>query len=229
MLIGGIQKLSLIDYPKKMAATVFTQGCPFRCHYCHNAELVLPKKFNRPIPEKEIFAFLETRVGKLDAVVISGGEPTVQPDLLLFIKKIKELGFLVKLDTSGINPHKLEYLIKAKLLDYVAMDVKAPLEKYPKIIGKKIDIEKIKRSIGIILKSSISYEFRTTLVDSLHSFDDVIDIAKSIKGADQLSLQKFIATSTLNPRFISHGCFSDDTLLSLKKETEKHVKTCIIR
>jgi pyruvate formate lyase activating enzyme len=104
MLIGGMQKLSLIDFPTKIAATVFTQGCPFRCHYCHNTELVLPEKFNPPILESDIFQFLNSRIGKLDAVVISGGEPTMQPDLPLFIKKIKDLGFLVKLDTSGINP-----------------------------------------------------------------------------------------------------------------------------
>ena len=229
MLIGGIQKLSLLDFPKKMAATVFTQGCPFRCHYCHNAELVLPKKFNNPIPEKKVFDFLKTRTLKLDAVVISGGEPTIQPDLHLFIKKIKEMGFLVKLDTSGINPHKLSLLINYNLLDYIAMDVKAPFDKYLRVIGTKTDIEKIKKSIDIIISSSIPHEFRTTLVDSLHNFDDIVEISNSIKGADLFALQKFISTTTINSKFINSTCFDEKTLLSLKKEAEKNVKSCIIR
>ena len=229
MLIGGMQKLSLIDFPKKIAATVFTQGCPFRCHYCHNAELVLPEKFNPLILESDVFQFLNNRIGKLDAVVISGGEPTMQPDLPLFIKKIKDLGFLVKLDTSGINPHKLSFLIKAGLIDYIAMDFKAPFDKYPNIIGKSIDIEKIRQSIDIILNSSIQHEFRTTLVCNLLSFEDVVEIAKSIKGADLFALQKFVPSSTLNPKFMSCKSFDDSVLFDLKKEAEKHVKQCVIR
>ena len=229
MLFGGKQPLTLIDYPKKLATILFTQGCHFRCHYCHNSELVIPQKYQKSLSEKEILDFLKSRIGKLDAVVISGGEPTVQPDLSLFIKKVKELGYLVKLDTSGINPHKILLLIKSNFIDYIAMDIKAPLEKYPKVIGRKLDIEKIKRSIKIILSSSISYEFRSTLVECLHSTQDVIDIAKAIKGANLLALQKFVSTSTLNPHYRKENPFSDAILENLKIEAEKYVKKCIIR
>lgn len=229
MLIGGIQKLSLLDFPKKMAATVFTQGCPFRCHYCHNAELVLPDKFDKTIPEEDLFDFLKTRIGKLDAVVISGGEPTIQPGLSRFIKKIKDMGFLVKLDTSGIDPEKLSELIEKNLLDYIAMDFKAPYNKYPSVIGVNIDTDKIRRSVDIILKSSIAHEFRTTITDTLLTLDDLIEISTCIKGADLFALQRFISSSTLNSEYINSTCFGDEVLLSLKNEIEKSVKTCIIR
>lgn len=212
-----------------MAATIFTQGCPFRCHFCHNASLVLPKKYDKLILENEILDFLQSRQGKLDAVVISGGEPTIQPDLPIFLKKIKELGFLIKLDTSGINPHKLLLLFKAGLLDYIAMDIKAPLEKYPSVIGKNIDIEKIKRSINLIINSKIAYEFRSTLVDNLHTYDDVIEMVKTIKGADLFVLQKFESSSILNPKFKTYSSFNDETLNNFKTEALKYVKSCLVR
>lgn len=229
MLIGGLQKFSLLDFPKKIAAIVFTQGCYFRCPYCHNAELVLPKKFNSPILESEVLQFLNSRKGKLDAVVISGGEPTMQPDLPLFIKKVKELGFFVKLDTSGINPDILSFLISSKLIDYVAMDFKASLEKYPAVVGRKVDVGKIKQSVDIILSSAISHEFRTTVVKGLHTFDDIMEIIKSIKGADLFAMQKFVSHSTLNPKFKCYSALDESILLELKKEAEKHVKECVIR
>jgi pyruvate formate lyase activating enzyme len=229
MLIGGVQKLTLIDYPGKLAAILFTQGCPLRCPFCHNSEVVVPEKFKQPISEEEIFKFLKSRVGKLEGIVISGGEPTIQDNLPLFIRKIKELGFLVKLDTSGINPQTLLLLIRANLLDYVAMDLKAPLEKYSRFTGKEIDIEKIKKSINIILNSKIPYEFRTTLLENFHDFDDVIIMAKTIEGADLYALQKFIPSSTLNPQFLSFKSFDDDILQKMRIEAEKLVKVCLIR
>ncbi|OQX50761.1 MAG: anaerobic ribonucleoside-triphosphate reductase activating protein [Candidatus Cloacimonas sp. 4484_209] len=133
MKIGGFQKVSLIDYPGKICAIVFTRGCNFRCPYCHNPELVLPENYSPLIPEEEIFSFLEKRRGKLDAVEITGGEPTLQEDLTEFIRKIKEMGFLVKLDTNGSFPSVLEKVIYSGLVDYIAMDVKAPLEKYRQV------------------------------------------------------------------------------------------------
>lgn len=229
MLIGGLQKLSLLDFPKKIAATLFTQGCYFRCHYCHNAELVLSKKFNRPILESEVLQFLNSRKGKLDGVVISGGEPTMQIDLPLFIKKVKDLGFLVKLDTSGIDPGKLSYLINSKLIDYVAMDFKAPWDKYPIVTCKNVDIDKLKQSTQIILNSSIAHEFRTTVVKGLHTFDDILEILKSINGADLYALQKFVPSSTLNPNFKRYTTLDESILLEIKKEAEKYVKECVIR
>ena len=159
MLIGGFQPFSLIGYPGKISAIVFTQGCNFRCPYCYNPELVDPKLFAHPIPEADIFAFLETRRGKLDAVEITGGEPTLQPDLIDFISKTKALNFLVKLDTNGSNPEILRELIELDIVDYLAMDVKAPLERYPEITNSKLDPAKIKYSIELIMHAGLIMNF----------------------------------------------------------------------
>lgn len=229
MLIGGIQELSLIDYPKKLSAIIFTQGCPFRCHFCHNPSLVLKEKFSSSIKEEDIFSFLKKRQNKLDAVVITGGEPTIQKDLKEFIKKVKNLGYLIKLDTSGINPHVLKELLDENLLDYVAMDIKTSLNNYSQVIAIKINIENIKKSINILLSSSIPYEFRTTLVPFLHKTEDVKDIATSIKGAKLLTLQTFIPTTTLNPNFGKEQPFSASQMKQLKILAEQYVVLCKIR
>ena len=155
MLIGGIQGISLIDYPGKVSAALFTIGCNMRCGYCHNPELVLPERFAQAIDLDEIFDFLHSRRGKLDGVVISGGEPTVQPDLEEFIAKIKSLGFLVKLDTQGTAPATIDSLIKKELIDFIAMDIKGPLHKYAQIAARPVDISAIQQSINIILSSGI--------------------------------------------------------------------------
>jgi len=200
MQIGGLQKLTLIDYPDKLACTVFLIGCNFRCPWCYSGELVLPEKnkkqfypvksdrvgakqFNGArISEKEFFNFLKKRKDKLEGVVICGGEPTINKELPNFIKKIKKLGFLVKLDTNGSNPKMLKKLIAEHLLDYIAMDIKAPLsqDKYEKATGVKINLEDIKKSIDIIKNSGIEHEFRTTVVPSIHTKEDIIQIAKEI-------------------------------------------------
>ncbi len=229
MLIGGLKKSSLIDYPGKICAIVFTQGCNFRCPYCHNPELVKPELFEKSIPEEEIFSFLETRRGKLDAVEITGGEPTLQKDLLLFIKKIKDKGFLVKLDSNGTNPEIVKNAIKNKLVNYLAMDIKAPLEKYSKVVGADVDIKKIKKNIDLIMNSGINYEFRTTLVKSLLSKEDIIKIGKLIKGAKNYFLQKFVPTKTLNPDFMSEKTYSDKELEELKSILGEYVENCMIR
>ena len=173
MLIGGFQKLSLIDFPEKISCIVFTVGCNFRCPFCYNLELVLPSKIpSQPtISEKEIFDFLKKRKGKIDGVVITGGEPTLHPDLEEFVKKIKELGFLVKLDTNGYNPDVIYRLVKKNLLDYVAMDIKAPKEKYEFFSGIKLDLERIQASVDFLKKNYIDYEFRTTLAPGLTKKD----------------------------------------------------------
>ena len=229
MLVGGFQKISLIDYPGKVCAIVFTQGCNFRCPYCHNPELVDPKLFQNSIEEKEIFSFLKSRIGKLDAVEITGGEPTLQKDLLTFIKKIKDMGFLVKLDTNGSNPEILEKIIKERLVDYIAMDVKAPLDKYEHIIRAKIDTSKIKRSIELIKNSNVDYEFRTTIVKALLSKEDLIEIGKLIKGAELYILQKFIPSKTLDNSMLKEETYSDEELYGVKEEIKKYVKKCLIR
>lgn len=230
MIIGGFQRFSLIDYPGKICAIIFTQGCNFRCPYCHNPELVNPKLFQEPIDEDDIFRFLEMRKGKLDAVEITGGEPTLQPDLIEFMRKIKAMGFLIKLDTNGTNPEVVEKIIKNKLVDYIAMDVKAPLEKYEKVVRAKVDKQKIKEAISLIMNSHIDYEFRTTIIKNILTKEDIIDIAKTIKGSKLYVLQKFIHSKILDPSLAKRAkTFSDAELETIRSEAEKYVKECVIR
>ena len=229
MIIGGFQKFSLIDYPGKICAIVFTRGCNFRCPYCHNPELVNTDLFLSSISEEKIFSFLEKRKGKLDAVEITGGEPTLQPDLIEFLEKIKDMGFLVKLDSNGTNPDIIEEVIKNKLVDYLAMDVKAPLEKYKEITCVDVDTHKIRSNIKLIMNSGIDYEFRTTIVKSLLSKEDIIKIGELIKGANLYILQKFVPSKTLNPDFVNETTYSDEEFTEMKNKMEKYVKRCIVR
>ena len=198
MIIGGLQKLTLIDYPGKLACIVFTSGCNFRCKYCYNKVLVDPKwiKENEEIQEKEIFDFLKQRKDKLEAVVITGGEPTLHADLKDFILKIKKMGYLVKLDSNGTNPEALEKIID--LVDYIAMDIKAPLtkEKYSEITQVDIDVEKLKKSIELIQNRAKDYEFRTTMEPKMTK-EDILDIVKDVKGSKKYYLQEFKTTNTL--------------------------------
>ncbi|EKD58805.1 MAG: hypothetical protein ACD_56C00048G0006 [uncultured bacterium] len=192
MRIGGIQKLTLIDYPGVIATTIFTVGCSFRCGFCHNPELVLPEKFPEMNEmEKEFFEHLEKRKGKLEGVCITGGEPTIQPDIVEFIRKIKEMGYLVKLDSNGSNPNVLEKIIQEGLADYIAMDIKSSPEKYSQVVGLKVDVEKIKKSVKMIMESGLPYEFRTTVVPGVHSEKDFDEIADWIKGAKSYYLQEY--------------------------------------
>lgn len=224
MRIGAIQKFSMIDYPGKLSAIIFTQGCNFRCPYCHNPELVSSELFQEPLTEEEIFQFLETRKNKLDAVCITGGEPTMHLDLPTFIAKIKAMGFLVKLDTNGTNPQMLEELIAAELVDYLAMDIKAPLNSYSNVTKTEVDISVIKESIQIIEKSNVEYEFRTTIISTLHSEEDIIEMAKSLGKAKHYFLQKFVPTKTLDESYLLETTFSDEKfeqlLLSFDNEIE---------
>jgi pyruvate formate lyase activating enzyme len=192
MILGGLQKLTLIDFPGHIAATVFTVGCNFRCPFCHNPELVSGSVYSTPGKlEKEFFELLENRKGKLEGVCITGGEPTVQPDLVEFIRKTKELGFKVKLDTNGTRPDVLRVLFSEKLLDFVAMDIKNYPEKYAKTVNSKIDIERIRLSVDLIRNSGIDYEFRTTAVPGLHKESDFAGIGKWLEGSKKYVLQAF--------------------------------------
>ncbi len=229
MLIGGFQKSSLIDYPGKICAIIFTQGCNFRCPYCHNSDLVKSELFNEPIPEKEILYFLEKRKGMLDAVEFTGGEPTVQKDLLQFMEKIKKMGFLVKLDSNGTHPEVIKKAIKNKLVDYLAMDIKAPLEKYSQVVGVETKTGNIQESINLIMSSGIDYEFRTTVVRSLLSKEDILQIGKLIKGAKNYYLQKFVPEKTLDPNFLKEETYSDEELGEIKSLLEKDIDQVIIR
>lgn len=217
MVFGGIQKLTLIDYPGKVAATVFTVGCNFLCPYCHNPELVDPKKISdQPrTTEKEILDFLATRQGLLEGVCITGGEPTLMPDLPEFIKKIKKMGFLVKLDSNGSNPAMLEKLLAKKLVDFIAMDIKAPLEKYKKVAGERVKLEDIQRSIELI-QTAPDYEFRTTVLPSLHSKKDILSIGRWLQGAKKYYLQQFKSTKTLDSAFIDEKPFEWERIAELR-------------
>ncbi|HLN18875.1 MAG TPA: anaerobic ribonucleoside-triphosphate reductase activating protein [Patescibacteria group bacterium] len=200
MVIAGFQKLTLIDYPGKLATTVFTVGCSFRCPFCHNPELVLGSQF--PIhnnKEKEFFKFLRSRKSKLDGVCITGGEPTIQLDIIDFIKKIKKMGFAVKLDTNGTRPDVLRKIIQGKLVDFIAMDIKNHPGKYDKTTATKGDIARIKLSVELIKNSGLDYEFRTTVVPGLHVEKDFEKIAKWLKGAKSYWLQRYRQSKILDP------------------------------
>jgi pyruvate formate lyase activating enzyme len=187
-------KLSLIDYPGKIGCTVFTQGCAFRCRFCHNPELIPTKKFPKEVEEtseKEFFEFLESRRGKLDGVTITGGEPTIHPDLPDFIRKIKEMGFLVKLDTMGINPSMVKSLLEEKLIDCVAMDIKHSPEKYHLATGVKSNMKKIQETIELLKNSEIEYIFRTTCVPGIHSEEDFEELGEMVKGAKTYHIQEY--------------------------------------
>lgn len=190
MLISGLQKLTLLDYPGKTACTVFCYGCNFLCPFCHNA-LLVTEKAESLIPEEEILSFLKKRQGILDGVCVTGGEPALQKDLKDFLGKIKEMGFLVKLDTNGYKPQILREIIDEGLCDYVAMDIKNTPEKYSVTVGKEIDTDKIIESINILKEGKVPCEFRTTVVRDFHTAEDIEAIATLIKGEIPYFLQQF--------------------------------------
>jgi len=187
----GIDKFSLLDFEDKVSCVLFCKPCNFRCPFCHNGTTVL--EADTYIPFEDILSYLKSRKGLIDAVVVSGGEPTLMPDLKEKITILKELGFLVKLDTNGTNPEVVKDLYESRLIDYVAMDIKNSFDKYPLTAGvKNVDIEKIKQTIEYLMTSGIDYEFRTTLIDEFHTYEDMNAIGKSLKGAKKLYLQKFV-------------------------------------
>lgn len=229
MKIGGLQRISLIDYPGMICAIVFLEGCNFRCPYCHNPELVDPCLFRTSVKESDVMEFLETRKGKLDAVSITGGEPTIQANLPAFIRKIRKMGFAVKLDTNGSHPHVIKDLLSENLLDYIAMDVKAPLVKYKEIVNAQVNIDFIRESIKVILKAKIPCEFRTTIVQSQLDEDDIRQIAGLISGAKVYILQKFVPTKTLDSKFLKETSWSDERLQDIKMILEKKIPSVVIR
>ncbi len=241
MLIGGIQKVSFIDFPGKMSCVIFTQGCNFRCPFCHNSSLVDPAQFQSPIPEDEVFEFLLARQKFLDGVVISGGEPTMHKDLKQFIGKIKNLGdaaskkFLIKLDTNGCKPDVVADLVQSNLLDFIAMDVKHVWEKYSDACGTRPEIERIKNSAQFIMKSGIDYEFRTTVVPGIHNAEDIKMIAKQLHGAKKYVIQEFIPDHALNLKLREQKLPSifdpenENILADIKTECSKYVENFEIR
>lgn len=232
MFIGGLQKTTLIDYPGKVACTVFLAGCNFRCPWCYSSELVLPEKIKKQkrISKQDFFKFLKSRKGLLDGVVICGGEPTINKDLFGFMKQIKKLGYLVKLDTNGSNPEILKKLIKQRLIDYVAMDVKTVLGKeYKRATGGRANLNNIRKSINLIKNSGIDYEFRTTIVPGIHSKENIIKMAKQIGPVKAYFLQGFRAEKTLDPKFKHVKPYPKEYLLEASESVKAFFTTCKVR
>jgi pyruvate formate lyase activating enzyme len=230
MIIGGLQRFSLIDYPDKICAIVFTQGCNFRCPYCHNPELVdIKRSHDIGLEEDEILSFLDRRRGKLNAVTITGGEPLLQSNLRAFLSAIKQLGYLIKLDTNGSFPSRLEGLMQSKLVDYIAMDIKTSFDKYHQVIKRKIDTRKILESIRLIMDSGLEYEFRTTVVKALFEENDFYKIGHLIENARLYVLQKFVPSKTLDDAFLDMKSCTDEELDCFKEIMEGFVQRCIIR
>jgi pyruvate formate lyase activating enzyme len=243
MLIGGLQKFSLLDYPDHIAAIIFTQGCNFRCPFCYNPMLVWPfeggklnykrenqHKDHHLIEEDDLFAFLRSRAGRVEAIVITGGEPTIHSDLSEFAGKIKEMGFLVKLDTNGTNPEMVGNMIKEKLIDYIAMDIKNSPENYENTIKVKSNLENIKKTVKIIMESSLPYEFRTTLVPGLIGRENIEKIGQFIKGAEHWYLQNFKKdTDLLDEKLENVNPLSTDEMKELAEIGKVYVKKCEIR
>ena len=228
MLLLGLQKLTLLDFPGKTACTVFTGGCDFRCPFCHNAALVTRVSEAQPLPEEEFFAFLEKRRGILGGVCVSGGEPTLHPDLKPFIKRIKQMGFAVKLDTNGNSPRVLAELITDGLLDYVAMDIKNSFEKYPLTVGiDEFSINNVAESINLLLRGSVDYEFRTTVVKELHDPEDIELMAGLVKVAKRYFLQGFVDSGDVICEALSG--YDKQTMESLLKVAKTHVKAAELR
>lgn len=227
MHIKGLQKTTLLDFPGKVACTVFTGGCNFRCPFCHNASLVLSPNEVTDISEEEFFSFLSKRKGILDGVCITGGEPLLQNDIIPFIERIHSMGFAVKLDTNGSFYERLKEIISLKIVDYVAMDIKNSKEKYSETAGIKDTCENIFKSIELIMNSGIDYEFRTTVVKELHSEEDILSIAKSISGAKRYFLQNFRDTDeTIVSGYTEH---SEEALRKMLEAVRPYVLDCGIR
>jgi pyruvate formate lyase activating enzyme len=229
MKILGFQKQSLIEYPGRISAVLFLAGCNLRCQFCYVPHLVLPEEIEKQkeISQKEIFSFLKERKNFLEAVAITGGEPTINEELPDFIKKIKKLGYLVELETNGTNPKMLKYLIDNNLVDYVAMDIKHRLddfEKYKEIVGgvltKKM-FENIKKSVKILISGKVNYEFRTTIMKEFHKRKDILEICKEIQGAKIYYLQNYQKNKTISGKTFTP--FSEKEIFQIIKEGQKFV------
>ncbi len=229
MKIGGLQRVSLNDYPGKICAAVFTQGCNFRCPYCHNPELVDPGRYGPLLPEGDVLSFLDKRRGKLEAVTVTGGEPTLQKDLETFLVEVKTMEYLVKVDTNGSNPDILSALIDRKLVDYIAMDIKGPLKKYGNLVSAKVDVNRIRRSIQLITTSGIAHEFRTTVVRSQLDLEDLVSAAKIVKGSRLYVLQPFMAKRTLDSAFLSETSYTAEELSIIREVLKKNGLSVIVR
>lgn len=229
MQIHGFNKTTLLDYPEHIAATVFTGCCNFRCPFCHNGGLVLDPAGQERIAEEEVLSYLKKRQGILEGVCITGGEPTLQPDLKEFMMKIKEMGYLVKLDTNGYRPAILWELLSAGLLDYVAMDIKASKENYANAAGvRNLDISKIEESVAILKSAGIPYEFRTTVVKGIHSVEEFEVIGKWLSGCRAYYLQAFQENENILHN-MSFGAFPKENMESMADTARKYIDKVALR
>ena len=227
MKIKGLQKTTLLDYPEKLACTVFTGGCNFRCPFCHNAALVLNPSGVEEISVEEFFSYVSKRKGVLDGVCITGGEPLLSPDISEFIKKIRSFGLLVKLDTNGSFPDRLDALLNENLLDYVAMDIKNSTDKYAITAGVNAYPIEIEKSIDIIMEKAPDYEFRTTVVKELHTTQDIVNIAVRIKNAKKYYIQSYVDSGDI----ISGGfsAYSPAEMLEILKSAQEILPVTSLR
>lgn len=224
MKFGGLQKLTLLDYPGKMACTVFTSGCNLRCPFCHNAGLVthIDGDF---ISQQDLLQFLSTRKGKLEGLCLTGGEPLLNEDVAQFLAEVKKMGFSVKLDTNGTNPNLLKQLIDDKLVDYVAMDIKNSQAKYSLTCGVNVNMEDIEKSVHLLKLGQVDYEFRTTVVRQLHTEQDIEDIARWLVGSKTWYLQQFVDSGDLIGQGMS--AWDEDTMHEFCKTANKHLPTFV--
>ena len=228
MNFHGLQKMTLLDYPGKVACTLFTGGCNMRCPFCHNALLVTGLQEAEVIPEEEILSFLKKRTGILDGVAVTGGEPLLMPDIIEILKKIKSLGYSIKLDTNGTFPDRLQEIINLRLADYVAVDIKNSKEKYPETVGvPDFDISPVEKTVEILKNGNIDYEFRTTVTREFHSVESIRKAAEWIKGADKYFLQAFVDSGNLIAEGI-HGV-SKEEMEEMKKAAEQFIDRVEIR
>jgi len=228
MKIGGLQKTSLLDYPDTISAIIWTVGCDFRCPFCYNKDIIIGNV--ELYSEDEIFSFLKKRFGMLEGLVITGGEPLMQEDIIDFCEKVKKISYLIKIDTNGIHPKKLKELIDKKLVDYIAMDVKAPKKKYDKLTDVKTNIKKIEKSIDIIKNSTVDYEFRTTVVPNLITKEDIINIAKWLEGAKRFYLQQFKTDIPLiSPDLTKVAPYTKEELIKILEDIKPCFEICEVR
>jgi pyruvate formate lyase activating enzyme len=228
MDIKGFQKLTLLDYPGKVACTIFTGGCNFRCPFCHNSGLIINPENTESIYEDTILDYLRMRKGILDAVCVTGGEPLLQKDLKQFLAKVREIGYFIKIDTNGFFPKVLQNLIDENLVDYVAMDIKNSLEKYPVTAGvKNLDTSKIIESVQLLMNSSIDYEFRTTVTSELHKEDDFLKIGKWLANAKAYYLQNYKDSDNVLTKEL-HS-LSKNELIDAKTILKQYIDNTFIR
>lgn len=229
MKIKGMIEASFLDWDGKIVTTLFVPKCNFRCPYCQNWELIEHPENFEEVDFERIKKFLLGHKGFIDGVCVTGGEPTIYEDLPEFIKKIRDMGFLVKLDTNGSKPGMIKKLIDEKLVDYIAMDMKASFEKYDTACGVKVDVESIKRSIEIIMNSKIEYEFRTTAVPDITDESDIENIADSVKGAKKYVLQQFIPKNAMDEKLRNVTPYEKDVFEKMMEKAKKYVKNAMMR